>query len=166
MKKLTLLIIAIICLTAISLYAAKPTKFTGTWLLDESKLAPNENGMPSMEASKFEIAQDKNTITIRRNISNPMMGDFVITDSLTLDGKECLNNSNFGKKKCTAQWSNDKKELTINSTIFMNWEGQENEMKITEILSLENDNSVLKIQATRGTPMGEMKVIVYYNKSK
>ncbi|MBN2007980.1 hypothetical protein JW960_01395 [candidate division KSB1 bacterium] len=166
MKKHLGLIVSIIALSAMSLFAAKPTNFSGTWMLDESKLEANDDGRPRMEAKKIEITQDKKIIMINRFLSNPMMGDFTVADSLTLDGKECSSETQFGLRKSTVNWSDDKKELTIKTTILMNWDGQENEMKATEILGLDKKGDVLKIVATRVSPMGEMNNTIYYNKSK
>jgi hypothetical protein len=164
MKKLTFIVALSISLMALSLFAADVPNFSGTWLLDESKVDTTQG--PSMEAKKIIIKQTTDSLAIDRFLSNPMMGDFTIAEKITLDGKLCVSNTDFGTRKSTAVWSTDKKELTISSTIIFNWDGQDREMKVSEILGLEKEGAVLKIQATRDTPMGEMKTTVYYNKSK
>jgi len=167
MKKQTILTIgvALIILTAGILFAGKTADFTATWVLDESKL-PQTDG-PGMSAQKLVIKQEENALTVDRFMSNPMMGDFTMTEKMTLDGNKTEADTDFGHRTTIATWSEDGKVLTINSTVLMNWDGNEMEMKMKEVWTLENDGAVLKLNSTfPSMEGGEMNVTVFYNKSK
>lgn len=166
MKKQTILAISVtlLILAAGFVFAGKTVDFTATWLLDESKLE-NTDG-PSMAAVKIVVKQEENSLSTERSMSNPMMGDFTMTENMTLDGNKTEADTDFGHRTTIATWSEDGKVLTINSTVLMNWDGQEMEMKIKEVWSLENDGAVLKLQSTFPTPEGDREVTVFYNQSK
>jgi hypothetical protein len=149
----------------IYLHAGDVTNYSGTWMLDESKMETGDGG-PRMAASKLTITQDAKQITIERFISSQFRGDFTSTENVTLDGKETVNKSDFGDRKMTASWSKDNKVLTINSIMEMNRDGQSFKMNSTEIWTLTDDGNVLKIDQTRMSPRGERKSVLYYNKEK
>ncbi|MEJ2055367.1 MAG: hypothetical protein P8X42_15735 [Calditrichaceae bacterium] len=150
-------------LVGMFLYAGNVTDFSGTWVLDESKIESGDQG-PRMTASKLTVKQDEKQLTIERFISNSFRGDFTRSENVMLDGKETINKSNFGDRKLTASWSDDKKSLTINSVLEMNRNGQDFKMTGTEIWTLLDSGSVLKIDQTRMSPRGEVKNVLYYNK--
>ncbi|MBN1895606.1 hypothetical protein JW906_14000 [bacterium] len=157
-------IIAAMYLVAASLFAGGAVHFSGTWVLDESKLPP-AGDMPRMDAKKIVVHQEANLFSSDRYLSNPMMGDFTVTVKVTLDGKESTSVEEFGIRISTAAWSADSTVLTVKSTLKMSWEGEEREMKSTEIWSLEEDGS-LKFDSTFETPMGPMQSVSYYKKSQ
>jgi len=164
MKMRTLLFALMISLLTISLFAADGVNFTGTWTLDQSKVQTHGD-QPSMAAGKIVVIQDGNSLKTERFLSNPMMGDFTIKVDLTLDGKENKSTEEFGTRLSTATWSKDNKVLTINSTMQMNFDGQNMEMKSTEMWSLEKDN-VLKLETSFDGPMGAMEDVNFYNKAE
>jgi hypothetical protein len=164
MKKASYIIIMAICLIATGLYATEGANFSGKWILDESRITNNED-MPRMDAGKIVIRQAGDSLSTDRSFSNPMMGDFTVSEKLTLDGKECKTVEEYGTRLSTAVWSVDQKALTINSTLKMSFDGQDMEMTSVEIWSFEKEN-VLKLDTTRNSPMGEMKDVTYYNKAQ
>jgi len=149
----------------IYLHAGDVMNYSGTWMLDESKMETGDGG-PRMAASKLTITQDAKQITIERFISSQFRGDFTSTENVTLDGKETNNTTDFGDRKMTATWSDDKKVLTIKSVLEMNRDGQSFQMNSTEIWTLMEDGNVLKIDQTRMSPRGERKSVLFYNKEK
>jgi hypothetical protein len=163
MKKQNYIILAAMCLAA-GLFAADGANFSGTWILDESRLA-DIGDAPRMDAGKIVVTQAGDSLSTDRYVSNPMMGDFTVSEKLTLDGKQCKSVEEWGTRLSTAVWSEDKQVLTINSTLKMSFDGQDMEMASIEIWSFEKDN-VLKLDTTRNSPMGEMKEITYYNKAQ
>lgn len=156
-------ITAVMCLLAVCLFAGGAVNFSGTWILDESKL-PQAGDMPRMDARKIVVHQEANLFSSDRYLSNPMMGDFTVTVKVTMDGKECTASEEFGTRISTAAWSADSTVLTVRSTLKMSWEGEEREMKSTEVWSLEKDGS-LKFDSTFETPMGPMQAVSYYKKN-
>lgn len=162
MKKANWILVMAIGLISMNLLGGEAINFSGTWALDESKLTGDPN-QPRMDAKKIIIKQNGDSLATERFFSNPMMGDFTVSEKLTLDGKECKTVEEYGTRLSTASWSEDKKLLTINSTLKMNWDGQDVEMRSVEIWSLETEK-IFKIDITRDTPMGSMKDIIFYNK--
>ena len=144
--------------------AGDTVDFTGTWILNESKLEETGDG-PRMVPEKVVIKQEEKSITTDKYMYNEMMGEFTISVTVTLDGKECVAEEEFGTRKSTATWSEDKKALTIHSTLLMNWNGQDTEIATTEVLSLEEDGS-LKSHVTSEGPMGVMDHVNYFKKSE
>ena len=67
--------IAIMLLVFSGLFAKDAVNFSGTWLLDESKIEDAGNG-PRMSANKIVITHEDNNLSLERFMSNPMMGDF------------------------------------------------------------------------------------------
>ena len=165
MKKQSYLFVAMFVLMVAGLLVAAGTDFTGTWVLDESKQEAADGG-PRMVAGKIIITQGDNSFSTERNMSNEMMGDFTISTNTTLDGKESTSEEQFGTRKSTAAWSDDKKTLTVNSILNMNFNGEDMEMKSTEVWTLEDENTVLKLKTTSDTPMGLMESVNYYKKSE
>jgi hypothetical protein len=156
---------AAMILTAAALFAGNTVNFTGTWNLDESKAAP-AGDMPRMNAKKIVVVQKSDSLSTDRYFSNPMMGDFNVTETVTMDGRECKSEAQFGTRITTATWSADTAAvLTLKSTLKMTWEGEEREMKSVEIWSLDKDGA-LKIKSTVDTPMGPMENTDSYLKAK
>ena len=164
MKTRNILIVMLIGVV-VGAFAGEGVQFLGTWILDESKLA--DTGGPQMESTKIIVKQASESLSTERFMSNPMMGDFSVTETVTLDGKECVSDLEWGEgtRTTTAVWSEDMKVLTLKSLFKMSWEGEAMEMGATEIWSLEEKN-VLKIDAIRDSPMGVIQSVIYYNKGK
>jgi hypothetical protein len=87
-----------------------------------------------------------------------------MTGKYTLDGKECENTGMMDMKtKSKVNWSADKKSVSIASVTVFNMNGDNMEMKSSEIWALEGDK-ILKIEATNDTPDGEKKTSIVYDK--
>ena len=164
MKKHAYFSILLVCLFSASLFAGDAVDFSGTWTLDESKVEDTGGG-PNMAAGKIVVKQDDKTFSSDRFLSNEMMGDFTVTVNVTLNGEETKSEEQFGTRVSTATWSEDKKSLTINSTMFMSFDGQDMEMKSVEVWSIEKKN-VIKLETTFEGPMGTMESTNYYNKAE
>jgi hypothetical protein len=148
------------------LFAGEAVNFSGTWVPDESKMQPAGEG-PRMVPAKMIVKQAGDSLSTERHLSNPMMGDFTVTEKLTLDGKECVSETEWGgSRNSIAVWSDDHKMLTIKSTVKMNRDGQEMEMKSTEVWSLDENNTILKIQSTRESPRGLREATLYFKKGE
>jgi hypothetical protein len=128
---------------------AKKADFSGKWKINRAKSELNDQF--SMAPDALVMNQDKNTLSIERHSS--FQGEsFTFTDNFTLDGKECENRGWMDSvKKSTAEWSKDKKTLTITSKIPMQDGGN---MTITEVLSMDGDNLV--VETTASSSYGDM----------
>lgn len=126
-RSLLLLLVA----TFITL-ASTAQDLSGNWKLNTSKSKLNAEF--SMAPGEVIITHNGNNLTIEKH--HEFQGQaFVVKDNLTLDGKECINEGFQGtKKKSTAIWSDDKKILTIKSSLDM---GDGGMVTTTETLTLE-----------------------------
>lgn len=126
---------------------AQSADFSGTWKLNPTKSKLNEEF--SMAPQELVVTQDAAILTVERH--SEFQGQaFVTKDKITLDGKECLNEGWQGtKKKSTATWSDDKKTLTIKTTIPFENAG---EMSLTEVYTLVEGG--LSIQTTNSSDWG------------
>jgi hypothetical protein len=137
--------------------------FSGSWALNESK-SKFGDAQFRMAASILTVKQEGNNLSIDRNLSTPDGQEMKMTGKYTMDGKEC-ENSGFmeSKTKSTVKWSADNKSITIASSTVFNMNGDNMEMKATEIWTLDGDK-ILKIETSNTMPDGEMKTSLVYDK--
>jgi len=137
--------------------------FSGTWALNESK--SNFGDSPfRMAASILTVKQEGNNLSTERTVNSPDGQEMKMTGKYTMDGKEC-ENAGFmdSKTKSTVKWSADGKSITIASSTIFNMNGENMEMKGTEIWMLDGDKT-LKIETTNTMPDGDMKTSLVYDK--
>jgi hypothetical protein len=137
--------------------------FSGSWALNESK-SKFGDAQFRMAASILTVKQEGNNLSIDRTLSTPDGQEMKMTGKYTMDGKEC-ENSGFmeSKTKSTVKWSADNKSITIASSTVFNMNGDNMEMKATEIWTLDGDK-ILKIETSNTMPDGEMKTSLVYDK--
>ncbi|MBN1779605.1 hypothetical protein JW948_00630 [bacterium] len=170
MKNQRSLIVSAVCASVLfvfasSIFAGNKVNFSGTWLLDASRVEAGAEG-PRMSLDKMVVIQKDDTLSTEKFMSSDMMGEMQIPETVTLDGKECVSETQWGgTRHATAAWSEDGKVLTIKSLMKMNWNGEDVEMHASEVWSLEKD-SVLKMETMREGPMGVMENVMYFNKSQ
>ncbi len=102
-----------------------------------------------MAPKELIVTQDAANLSVERH--SEFQGQaFVTKDKFTFDGKECLNEGWQGaKKKSTATWSEDKKTLTIKTTIPFENAG---EMTLNEVYTLAEGG--LTIQTSSSSDWG------------
>lgn len=131
--------------------------FSGKWKLNSSKSKLNQEF--SMAPVSIVITQKGNDLTVEKH-SNFQGQEFVSTDKLTLDGKECINTGMMdSQKKSTCSWSPDKKVLTINSKIPF---GDNGDMTQVEIIKLDGANLIVESKMT--SSFGDMSETGLYDK--
>ena len=154
MKKTVIILAA---LTISALVGAQGIDLSGNWKLNSSKSKLNAEF--SMAPKSINIAQNGDALSVERH-SEFQGQEFVNTDKLTLDGKECINPGFMdSQKKSTAVWSDDKKSLKVTSKIEM---GDGNEMVITEIYKM--DGGSLVIDSSSSSSFGDMAETMVYDK--
>ena len=138
--------------------------FKGEWTFNEknSKLA---EGRGRAAPAKIKVSQDGDVLVIDRTNSGPN-GDFTSTEKLTFDGKTA-ESTVFGnsKRKSTAAWGSGGNEMTINSTIAFERDGNTFEVKITEVWKLINDGKSLSIDYTSVSQRGTTNQTFVYDKN-
>jgi hypothetical protein len=137
--------------------------FSGNWALNESKSKLGD-GPFKMAASTLTVKQEGSNLSIDRAMTGPDGQEMKMTGKYTLDGKVCENSGMMDMKtKSTVTWSADKKSITITSSTLFNMNGDNNEMKSSEIWQLDGEK-VLKIEAVNDSPDGEIKTSLVYDK--
>jgi len=165
-KVLNLFLTSLFLLSFISAFAqTKKTDYSGTWTFNESKSQLGE-GMGRRAASKLVISQVENVLTIEKTSTRQSGETMTAVEKYNFDGVETDNSSGNRKKKSTALWSADLKELTIKSTTIFEREGNTMEIKTIEIFKLADDEISLVIETTSVSDRGESKTSLFYDRAE
>jgi len=159
-----LFIVAFLMTSFVTDAAAKKAKFSGEWTLNKEKSNIGEYG-EMMAVTKMIINQKGKKLEIEKHGTSMEGESYTYAEKYTLDGKECENIIfETTKKKSTANWSEDKKSLTITSTIWFEFEGNELEVKTIEILKFTEDGNSLSINQKASTDYGDLENTLVYDK--
>lgn len=153
MKKILFILTAIMFSAAV--FAQTPD-FAGSWKLnsDKSKL----NAEFSFAPKEIIITQAGNDMAVEKH-SSFQDQEFVTSDKLTLDGKECTNTGfQDTQKKSTCTWSEDKTSLKVISKMSIG----DGDMTITEVYKLNGGN--LTIESMASSSFGDMNETMVYDK--
>ena len=154
MKKTLFLFAALILSAAV---AAQGLDFNGSWKLNSEKSKLNAEF--SLGPKEIIITQAGNDLTVEKH-SSFQDQDFVTTDKLTLDGKECINTGfQDTQRKSTCTWSEDKASLKILSKMSI---GDGGDMTITEVYKMDGSNLVLESSAS--SSYGDLIETMVYDK--
>lgn len=135
---------------------AQGPDFSGSWKLNSEKSKLNAEF--SFAPKEIVITQTGNDLTVEKH-SSFQDQEFVTTDKLTLDGKECINAGFMDtQKKSTCTWSDDKASLKIVSKMSVG----DGEMTITEVYKMNSSNMV--IESASSSSFGEMAETMVYDK--
>jgi hypothetical protein len=159
----SLMLLTLPLLPCNSMPIARKAKFSGTWILNESKSDFGDYGR-MWASNKLIIVQKWRKMSIERFSSGPTGEEYNVLENYTMDGEECENPIfEQMKKKSTVTWSEDKQSLIINSKLELEFEGQEMIMDTIETFSLEDDGKTLAITGTAMTDYGDMVVKFIYD---
>lgn len=139
------------------------TDYSGEWTFNESKSNLGEGRFRGASPT-LTVKQDGINLVIERVRRNREGQESKSTEKLTLDGKECKNDTGRGTRTSTASWSEDGKTLTINSVMVFDRGGETMEMKSAEVWELTDGGKSLTIKSTSSTPGGERKTTLVYDK--
>ena len=138
--------------------AQSPVNYSGVWLQDTVK---SDDFYKAFEV-KYTITQTPQTFMVKQSMTLRGSEETITNDyKYTLDGKVTTMEKEGGKEKEIAQWSADKKILTVRSTITY---GNE-DVGFTETYSLSDNGLVLttlKSNIIEGLP----KVKQVFNKKQ
>jgi hypothetical protein len=138
--------------------------FSGTWNLNEAKSNFGDSQF-RMAATVMVVIHEGNNLSDDRTQPGFDGGEMKTTEKLTLDGKVCENIGFMdSKRKSTVSWAEDKKSITIATTIAFNMEGEMREFKTSETWKLGEDGKSLLMETSFTTPDGEMKTTLFYDK--
>ncbi len=168
MKLVLLLTAAFFTLSGMT---AKRANFSGKWKLNESKSVRGNSlciydAGDRMRSNTMNIAAHADFLTIDVVSSSP--GGALVTrrEKLTFDGKESEVTHIRRGKTFTAKWSDDGKNLTVNSLVYLDINGKKQEFKVTEVWKLINDGKSISLQANAtSTFFGERAWKFVYDKA-
>lgn len=166
-KKLaTVLLAGFVCLTAAATALFAHADLSGDWKLNEQKSEMGQFG-GRMTARKLKVSSQADAITIERTSVNQNGEERTTTEKLTFDGKE-TETTVFGnnKRKSTAKWSDDGQQLTIQSVMVFDRNGQTMEIKSNEVWKLTENGQALSLESTSTTQRGTNTMKLVYEKGK
>jgi hypothetical protein len=149
--------IAFVCMSA---RLADKANFSGEWTVNDQK---SVLGQARFVPKKVKVEQTDNLLSLERTTS--FNGEERVTpEKLTLDGKESENVA-FGtaKRKSTVKWADDGQSLTINSELNIERNGENLQIKSTEVWKLL-DAKTLSVETTSTTPQGTNTVKAVFDK--
>ena len=161
-QMLTVAVIFSLLLIPATSFAGEKTDFTGEWTLNEDRSDLGEGR--AFAAFKLAVKQDGNSITIERTRTGRDGEERSSSETLTLDGKENINEGERGTSNSVLTWSEDGSTLTIKSKREFNRQGETFEMNSTEVWTLAEDGKILKIQSEMSSSRGERSVTLIYEK--
>jgi len=139
--------------------------FAGEWILDmdKSEIPESNSGRRGRAATKLIVEQGENRLVVESTSTNRDGEERVQKATYTLDGKVCENEMYNTTSKSTAEWSEDRKSLKINTEATFSRNGEEFKISMKNTWSL--DNGDLKIDSFRSTPRGDRESKLVYKKS-
>lgn len=156
MKKTLFFFAALLLSTVVN---SQGLNFSGSWKLNSEKSKLNAEF--SFAPKEVIITQSGIDLSVEKH-SSFQDQEFVTTDKLTLDGKECINPGfQDTQKKSTCTWSDDKVSLKIISKLSI---GDGGDMTITEVYKMDGGSMV--IESAASSSYGELNETMVYDKSK
>ena len=138
--------------------------FKGEWAFNEGKSKLAE-GRFRMNATKIKVTDADGGLSVERTSTPPQGDPITTTEKITFDGKPSESTGfRNSKKVSTAKWSDNGEELTVNSTLTFEGNGQTFELKSVEIWKLSDGGKTLTLDVTSTSPRGETKNTFVYDK--
>ena len=137
--------------------------FSGDWKLNEAK--SDLGNYAAFAARAIKAEQKDSSITISRTTPGFNGGEPTTrTTTLYYDGR-VTESTGFGgsKIKSTCKWADDGQSLTINSNIAFERNGQSNEFKIAETLTLTKEGT-LSLVSNSNSPNGDVTTTAIFEK--
>jgi len=159
-------VVAMILLSSMALRAQTPTNFSGKWEFDKSK------STPGILDSQYEgtvtrlITQNASIFTYRDIYVRKGGNVWSTTDeSFKLDDKEQIKKDGANSRRKSAQWSQDKKILTLTYKETYTEEGVSRELLLVYSYRLSDDGKTLTLKTfSRNHVTGETKTQSIYHK--
>jgi len=146
-------------------FTTRPDKanFSGDWKLDEGKsdLGQFANYAPR----KIKVTQTADSITIEKTAPGFNGDDVTNSETLSFDGKE-TKGTIFGTSTRTAssKFSDDGQTLTITYDLMLDFNGQQTEIKGTEVWTLADGGKTLVSQNNSSSSFGDIQAKGIYEK--
>jgi len=146
-------------------FSSRPdhANFTGEWKLNEGK---SDLGQFAAYAPRIiKVTQTSDSITISKTAPGFSGEDVTNSETLSFDGKE-IKGIIFGTSTRTAssKWSDDGQTLTIPYDLMLDFNGQQTEIKGTEVWTLSDGGKTLVSQNNSSSSFGDIKAKGIYEK--
>lgn len=164
-KIFSIAMIALLFIGSTAAFVIRKADFKGDWTLNESKSKFGESRF-RMAPAKMKVSGEGESLTIDKTSNTPNGETVNTSEKLTFDGK-AAESTVFGsaKKSSTATWSANGEEMTINSTISGERNGQTFEFKTTEVWKLQDGGKTLSIDYTSVSQRGTNNQTFVYDKN-
>jgi hypothetical protein len=160
----------VVMMAIVSVSAAPPADFSGTWKLDPSKSTlpqgPGGGGGAAPDVT-LVVKQDAKTLTAERKAVRDGQPVPSTPVSYNLDGSETtsqITGRMTGTSKHTTKWQGDGKILEINTVSKINFNGQDIETTAQSHWELMDGGKALKVHTKRTTPRGDQESTEVYTK--
>ena len=163
--KLTLFA-AFCLLVALSVCAAAPAQFAGTWALDKQKSDALPGPMAGADIT-MNVTQDDKQIAVETKYTGTGEDLPAQKVSYGLDGVEKdfeFSGRLPGKGKVAAKWLSDGKALELHATRTVNFQGEDRTIAITEKWELGEDGKTLKVARKVDFGQGSFDSNLVFNK--
>lgn len=162
---LLIMSMALLLVGTTAAFVLRKADFKGDWTFNEGKSKLGE-GRFRAAAQKLKITSEGESLTIERTSNTPNGETAVYSEKLTFDGKPA-ESTVFGsaKKSSLPTWSANGEELTINSNIAGEFNGQAFEVKVTEVWKLLDGGKTLSIDYTSVSQRGTNNQTFVYDKN-
>ena len=160
----SILAVGLLLIGSTAAYVITKADFKGEWNFNEGKSKLGE-GRFRMAAQKLKVSGEGESLSIERTSNTPNGETATTSEKLTFDGK-AAESTVFGsmKKSSTAAWSASGEEMTVNSVISGERNGQAFEIKVAEIWKLIDGGKTLSIDYTSTSQRGTTNQTFVYDK--
>lgn len=165
MYKKNFLLTAILLILSVSLLSGKKKgDFSGDWVLDKEKTELTQGDIYLYKISLKQV--EDSLFTTRTYINDYDGGYYPFDENFTLDGKEYEIYIYNMPRTASAKWSDNKKNIIINSTTTFYGNAGEVDMINEETLSLEEKGALLIINFTTKAGEEESEGTLYFRKEE
>jgi hypothetical protein len=139
------------------------TDFSGKWLFNqESSSLENMGG--GFVPSSLNISQNDILLVIQRTIVSEFAEDRIMSDTLSLDGKEHVSEMFNSPRTMKTSWSPYRDTLSVESKVTLTRGGQKSEMTINEFWSIKEQGVVLSINQVSNSSFGKRNITLIFDK--
>lgn len=159
MKTKLLLISSLVIFVFGILWAqTNPVNFSGEWSLNTDQSTASSN---RFLPATLRVTQSGNTLSLERIYSRENQGDFVMSENLTLDGKENKSDTQYSSRISTAKWNGN--ALVIDSKITFQRNGNDFTMTTEETWTMKAKD-LLSIASASHSSRGDNEATLVYQK--
>ena len=160
--KRSLVFLSLCCVLMVgflSVNAAAPANFSGTWSLDKAKSEGLQGPMASLDQT-WVVIQDAKSFNVEASFSGGDQPRPPQKRSYNLDGSETMQEMTGrmpGKAALKAKWQGDGKILELNSVLKAQVQGNDVTITTTEHWELADGGKTLKVHREQESPRGKQE---------